>query len=103
MLEYCIVLPTFFSVIFGFSFLTSSQAKANDTLCSLNSSRDHSILKYFALQLWRMLTSPSTQHWMNFQTQYQVASTSQEILSSKKIQSKAVIKPALPCLTFTPP
>lgn len=51
MLEYCIVLSTFFLVTFDFSFLTSSQGKANDTLCSLNSSRDHTILKYFALQL----------------------------------------------------
>lgn len=32
-----------------------------------------------------------------------MASRGQEILSSKKIQSKAVVKPALSCYIFTPP
>lgn len=62
MLEYCRVLSTFFKIIFHFSFLASSQGKAKDTPCSSNSSREHTILKYFVLQLWRTLTSPSRQH-----------------------------------------
>lgn len=37
----------FFKLSFEFTFLTSSQGKANDTRCSLNSSRDNTILKYF--------------------------------------------------------